>query len=208
MQITDIQPQKKQKNRVNIWIDGSFAFGMFEKDAAALKLQVNQELSEMQLQELKQSVLLRNAKETALQLLSRRDYTKKMMLDKLKQKQIPEDVADQVLCFLEEYHYLDDESYAKRYVKYYGTTRGKHRLRQELQQKGIAAETVSAALEEVEQGDALYRMAEKKIATLPRNYEPKDLQRLKNFFLRRGFSYDEINTCFSRLTDEKEWSSD
>lgn len=207
MRITDIQLQKNQKNRVNVWIDGSFAFGMFEKDAAALKLQVEQELSEAQLSEIKQNIVLRNAKETALQLLSRRDFTKQMMLEKLKQKQIPGDIAEQVITFLKEYHYLDDEAYAKRYVKYYSETRGKHRLRQELLQKGINSEIIDRALKEVSQEEALYRMVEKKIMTLPPDYGKKELQRLKNYFLRRGFSYDEINTCFSRLTDEREWSN-
>ena len=81
-------------------------------------------------------------------------------------------------------------------------------MRQELLQKGIDSEIIDRALKEVSQEEALYRMAEKKIMTLPPNYGKKDLQRLKNYFLRRGFSYDEINACFSRLTDEKEWSND
>lgn len=208
MRITDIKPQKNRKNRVNVWIDGAFAFGMSEKDAAVLNLQADQELSESQLCAIKQNIVLQNAKETALQLLSRRDFTRQMMLEKLKQKQIPEDVAEQVIAFLKEYRYLDDEAYAERYVKYYSETRGKYRLRQELQQKGISGETIDRALEKVSQEGALYRMAKKKIKTLPPDYGPKDLQRLKNYFLRRGFSYDEINACFSRLTDEKEWSND
>ena len=203
MQITDIQPQKNHKSKVNIWIDGAFAFGMFEKDAAGLNLHRNRELTEEQLCEIKQTVVLRNAKETALQLLSRHDFTRQMMLEKLKQKQVPQDIAEQTIAFLEEYRYLDDESYAKRYVKYHSAAKGKHRLRQELLQKGIAPETAEEALLDVEQEDTLYRMAEKKFKTLPSDYDRKDLQRLKNYFLRRGFSYEEINRCFSKLTEER-----
>ena len=160
MQITDIQPQKNHKSKVNIWIDGVFAFGMFEKDAAALNLYRNRELTEEQLCGIKQTVILRNAKETALQMLSRRDFTRQMMWEKLKQKQVPQDVAEQVIAFLEEYRYLDDEAYAKRYVTYHSAAKGKHRLRQELLQKGIESETAEEALMDLNQADALYRMAE------------------------------------------------
>ncbi len=204
MRITDIQPQKTQKSKVNIFLDGAFAFGMFAKDAAALQLRVDLELTQEQLDHIKRTVILRNAKETALSLLSRRDYTRKMMREKLSQKQIPQDVIQQVLSFLEEYHYLDDASYANRYVKYHSDTKGKHRLRQELIQKGITEDMIADALSGLQQEDALYLMAQKKLRTLPEGYGPKELQRLKHYFLRRGFSYDEINTCFNKLATETE----
>ncbi len=204
MRITDIQPQKTHKTKVNIFLDHAFAFGMFSKDAAALGLCIDLELSQKQIDHIKQTVILQSAKESALSLLSRRDYTRKMMWDKLIQKQIPGDVADQVIAFLEEYHYLNDEAYVTRYVKYHGETRGKHRLRQELIQKGVREELIDTALSDLHQEDNLSLMMEKKLRTLPEGYDAKAVQRLKNFFLRRGFSYDEINTCFRKLTAETE----
>ncbi len=204
LRITDIQPQKTHKSKVNIFLDGSFAFGMFAKDAAALQLRVDLELTQAQLDHIKQTVLLRQAKETALSLLSRRDYTCRMMWEKLMQKQIPGDVIQQTIAFLEEYHYLDDEAYANRYVKYHSQTRGRHRLRQELMQKGVSEHIVEGALCGLQQEDSLYHMAQKKIQALPEGYGVKELQRLKNYFWRRGFSYDEINECFRKLTAETE----
>ena len=84
--ITALEPQQKRKNRVNVFIDGEFAAGLFDTVAHDLGLRVGQAITPARLEEIAQAETLRRAKEDAYRLLGFRARSEKEITDKLTQK--------------------------------------------------------------------------------------------------------------------------
>ncbi len=78
--------------------------------------------------------------------------------------------------------------------------RGPRALRAELRQKGVDAETTTAALEPTiaDQEDAAYRAALKRSQRAPLD-ERAFAQAMSAFLIRRGFDYDVVRTAVRRL---------
>lgn len=136
------------------------------------------------------------AKELALYVLTASMKTRKQLTTKLTEKGYPEDVTKEVLDRLEELHLLNDASFARNYAtsKQRSSSLGAGRIKRELLQKGVDAETVAEALEEVDgmdedgQYEAALELLRKK-APSTRNLEPTArVRRLAGLLARKGYS--------------------
>ena len=136
--ITDMQIQKSNKARANLYIDGQFAFGVEMLTVMKLGLKIGQEVTEEKLQEAVFDSEKTVAFEKAMDYLARGMKTKKQITDYLYKKAYTPQVVHYVVDKLVDYRYVDDSAYARAYVEQNSRTKGNRRLRQELQQKGIA----------------------------------------------------------------------
>ncbi|MCX4286198.1 MAG: RecX family transcriptional regulator, partial [Clostridia bacterium] len=115
--ITDMQIQKKNKTRANVYLDGEFAFGLEMLTVMKLGLKIGQEISERQLAEAVFDSEKSVAFEKAVNYLSRSMKTVKQMREYLTEKGYAPDVVNNVVERLCELKYLNDETYAKLYVE-------------------------------------------------------------------------------------------
>lgn len=203
--ITDMQIQKNNKTRANVYIDGEFAFALEMLTVMKLGLKIGQEVSEERLAEAVFDSEKSVAFEKAMGYLGRGMKTVKQMRDYLVKKDYTPEVVDYVIRRLKEYRYIDDEAYAKLYVEHNSSTKGERRLKQELVSKGIAvtlAEEHSKLDSEQAQADAT-RLAEKYMKNKP--HDVKTLQKLQRYLLSRGYGFDTVNTVvrdYKLETDE------
>jgi regulatory protein len=111
---------------------------------------------------------------------------------------------------LKKYGYINDEGYAVSYTndsfKFKGW--GSRKIKAELIHKGVSEETVSRVLEdaELDEETKAYELLKKR---LKGNNNPDYKERAKHYryLVGRGFSFDDINTAFSRLVQEDDdWS--
>lgn len=131
----------------------------------------------------------------ALHLISKMDRTESDVRQKLREGGYPEDIIEDTLSFMEEYHYVDDLEYAKAYFRTYGDTKSLKVITQKLLEKGVAKETIRAACEEAYDGseeDLIRRLLEK------RHYDPeradrKEREKTARFLIGKGFSYDRFS---------------
>ena len=192
--ITDMQIQKKNKTRANVYVDGEFAFALEMLTVMKLGLKIGQEVSEGKLQQAIFDSEKSVAFEKAMDYLGRGMKTCKQMRDYLEKKGYDKAVVEHVVNKLKEYRYLDDEAYAKLYVERNVSTKGDRRLKQELIQKGIAvsrAEEYAVTDDEQAQSNA-QRLAEKYMKNKPTTI--KTLQNLQRYLLSRGYGFDTVNT--------------
>ena len=84
--ITALEPQKRQKDRISVFLDGEFAFGLPDTEAA--RLRVGQELSEQEIAELRAIDALSRAFDRAVRLLARRPYSAAEIRRSLASKEI------------------------------------------------------------------------------------------------------------------------
>ena len=191
--ITDMQIQKNNKTRANVYIDGEFAFALEMLTVMKLGLKIGQEVSQERLAEAVFDSEKSVAFEKAMGYLGRGMKTAKQMRDYLERKTYAPEVVDYVLRRLKDYHYIDDEQYAKLYVEHNSSTKGERRLKQELVSKGIAvslAEQHSQLDSEQALSDA-QRLADKYMKNKP--HDVKTLQKLQRYLLSRGYGYDIVN---------------
>lgn len=191
--ITDMQIQKSNKSRANLYVDGEFAFGVEMLTVMKLGLKIGQEVSEQKLQEAIFDSEKSVAFEKAMDYLSRSMKTQKQVTDYLYKKGYAPAVVRYVVDKLVDYKYVDDSMYARTYVEQNGKTKGNRRLQQELQQKGISreqAEEFANLPKEVSQQSAA-TLAQKYMKNKPADL--KTLQKLQRYLLSRGYDFDTVN---------------
>lgn len=139
-----------------------------------------------------------NARAHALRLLGTRPMSRKELTDKLREKGESGEDADSAADYLESVGYLDDVQYAAALARHYAHKGyGAGRVRQELYRRGVPKEYWESALAELpEDTDAIDTLIDRRL----RGAEPdrKELKRLTDMLLRRGFSWGEIRSALGR----------
>jgi regulatory protein len=200
--ITALTPQKRNTDRVNIFLDGEFAFGLTA--SAAIGLQAGQLLSGTEIAALKDLDEAEKAKKAAIRLISRRPQSKAEIERKLRKNKYDDLIIDQVIDHLIAVDLLDDVAFAEYWVEQRETFRPRSRLAlcQELRQKGVSRTVIETAVEQVDETSAARQMAAKQARRW--THLPEDEYRIKlgRYLQRLGFPYDII-----RDTTNSSWQA-
>ncbi|MGQ9806544.1 MAG: regulatory protein RecX [Chlorobiales bacterium] len=204
MIITAIEPQKKCKARVSIFVDGEFALGMSLDALASLGLKKGDHVTSEQLAQWRDAAIYDEAKTAAFTILARRIHSEKELRDKLRKKKFPPETIQKVILKLYEMNLLNDSQFAGALVrdKLKRTPIGKSALKSKLFQKGIAKETIDDVLKEIDlNSEALCaKAAEQKLKTLTKETDiQKRKQKLVQFLMRRGFDWETIRNALRTL---------
>jgi len=200
--ITGIEAQK-DPNRVNIFLDGQFAFGLATTVAAWLR--IGQQLEDEKIQRLRSEDDRERATQRALNFLSYRDRSEKEVTDNLSKAGYSTEVIENVLERLAELSLVDDRKFAKTWIENRNEfrPRGKRALAYELRQKGIDQVVIEESLGSSVDEDSLALKAARKyylkLISLPR-VEFK--QKLIGYLARRGFNYTACDAAFRILWAE------
>ena len=212
--ITRIAPQKRNRARISIHIDGSFAFGVMQDIVLEYSLSVGDELSvERQEAMLHQSAFVR-AKFVALEYISYKARTEHEVRTKLTDKGFTKETAERAIRRLIVLDYINDVRFAHAFVIDRVTVRryGRRRILRDMQRRGVGEELMQEAIEGLK--DEVVKQAaleaaikqKKKLAKEPSFYKRR--QKLQNFLARRGFSGDIVRAVSEEtLVKEEEETS-
>lgn len=206
MVITAVEQYKKGKYK--IYLNEEFAFLLFRAEVRRLGIEEGKELEEQVYQEILEEILLKRAKNRALYLLQAMERTEKQMREKLKDNLYPEEVIERVCIYMKEYHFLDDASYARRYVESRSLRKSRRQIQMELLQKGISSSLIREIFEETENHDleaicALIRKKQSRACP----FDEKQRQRLFQSLQRKGYPYEQIKRAFRECLEEPETGS-
>ncbi|RKJ05930.1 regulatory protein RecX [bacterium D16-54] len=148
----------------------------------------------------------RPVRDCALYLLERSDKTAGEMRQKLREREYQPEEIEETMAFLEEYHYVDDREYVRKYIRTYSSRKSIRRIRAELEQKGVDEELIDAemAVMPVDEEAQIVQWLRKK------GYEPGEpvewgqYRRLTAALGRRGYSYEAIRRATERMHEEQE----
>ncbi len=136
----------------------------------------------------------KKAKHRALYLLERMDRTEYELRQKLKQD-YEADVVDEAIEYVKQYHYIDDERYARNYIVSKSQVKSRRQIEQELLlKKGISKDIILDAFSQADVQDELFlirRWMEKKKLN-PETANREELQKFYLFMMRRGFQSEDI----------------
>src|SRR5512147_1679196 len=200
--ITAIEVQKRSPNRVNIHLDGEFAFGLARIVAAWLR--AGQELSDEKIEQLQADDARERAFQQAMLFLSYRARSESEIRQNLRKHEIPEPVIEQTLERLKQDGLANDHQFARAWVENRSTFRPRSRrmMAMELRQKGLNEEAVSSAVETVDDEALAYEAAQKRAPRFKGLEWNEFRKKLSDFLARRGFSYSVIAPVVTRIWNE------
>ena len=196
--VTKLTESKNVKDRWYADIEGGESLKINLAIIADYSIFTGRELSEEELSSLRAAASRMNAKARALRILGVRAMSRRELTDRLTEKgETPED-AEEAADYLESLGFLDDARYAESISRHYTQKGyGRARVRQELFRRGVPKELWEGALAELpEEPEAIDALIERRL----RGAEPdrKELKRLTDMLLRRGFSWGEIRSALNR----------
>lgn len=198
--VTALKTQKKNRNRVSVFLDGRFAFGLPAMVAAPLK--IGQVLSEVEIETLREEGSTEEAYNRVLNYLSYRPRSHAEVVIYLKKHGVSEGQTAAITERLERVGLLDDEAFAQFWVENRERfrPRGARALRYELRTKGLNDKVIERALASVDEGESAYRAAGKKVRQLRRADEETFRRKVVEYLARRGFGYE-----VAREAAERHW---
>ena len=143
------------------------------------------------------------ARKRALSLVEKRDYSRKMLIDKLTEKGASDEDAADVADWLCSVGVIDDQRYAGLVVRHYARKGyGPRRIREELFRRGIDRELWADSLEELPDTDeTITRLLSVKLRG---STDRGDMERARNYLLRRGYSREEVRAALEHYLSENE----
>jgi regulatory protein len=203
--ITRLQFQQKAADRVNVYLDGQFAFGLPALDA--VRLRVGQYLSDADIDVLRVVDQTQKAYDRAVRFLSYRPRSMAEVRRYLVQDVEDEATIEAVLGKLVEQGYLNDAEFARYWVDSRAQFRpkGPRALRQELRLRGLESAEIDSALAGLNSAEGAYAAARQRaarLATLATGDPPAFRRKLGDFLARRGFDYETIRDVVARLANE------
>jgi len=200
--VTALKLQKKNRQRVNVYLDGEFAFGLARIVAAWL--QIGQEISDEKIAQLQTEDAREVAYQRALKYISYRPRSEAEVRQKLGEQEVSEENIEDVLQRLNRAGLLNDNNFAQLWVENRSAARprGRRALAYELGQRGIDRNTIDQALASIDEEELAYRAAHKRARRF-QNLEWKAFrQKMVQFLAQRGFDYEICSLIISRVWDE------
>jgi regulatory protein len=198
--ITMLKVQKRNRARVNVYLDGEYAFAV--SALAAARLQTGQELTEAEIAALRHGGTVDLAYHQAIRYLSFRPRSQSETCTYLVKKGYDTTLVTAVVERLLVGGYLDDEEFARFWVENRSRFRPRsaHALRYELRQKGVSATIIDEALSDLDESEIAWKAVEGKLSRWD-SLERRELEHKVMAHLgRRGFSY-----AIARHVAERAW---
>jgi regulatory protein len=200
--VTALEIQKRNKERVNVYLDGAFAFSLDLMQAASLHK--GQQLDEAAIATLRDADAVSRAVDRAARFLAYRPRSTEEVRRNLADKDTPEPVIAAAMTRLETLGYLDDRAFAAFWIDNRNTFKplSPRALRYELRQKGVADTIIDEALADIDAADAAYRAAQGQLRKLHGTDRATFRHKLSAFLGRRGFPFDISREAIERLLEE------
>ncbi|MDE6274309.1 MAG: RecX family transcriptional regulator [Clostridiales bacterium] len=202
-EITGITPQKKDKTRCNIEVDGRFYCGMKLETVMQNRLKVGsvvspEELAAIQLESEKTPAL-----DKALTHITASMKTEREIRDYLRRKGYLQDVCDYVVEKMKDYGFLNDEEYAKAFAENAKKREGKRMIALKLKRKGVSDEDIECTLENLTGEEESAKNVLNKYMR-GKTADRETLSKAYRHLLSKGYDYEIAKSALRALGAEDE----
>jgi len=203
--VTALTYQKQRVDRVNVDLDGKFAFGLPDVVAAGLK--PGQYLTDADIARLRGLDEEQKAYDRAVRFLAYRPRSEAEVRRNLGRAGLDEELVGRVIERLREQGYVNDQEFTRFWVENRRQFKplGARALRHELRSKGVDEELATAMVEDLDLEELACRAGRPQAQRLKSSLagNRRDFRsRLAAFLARRGFEYTIIRAAIARLESE------
>lgn len=205
--ITSIK-QQKNKNRVNVYLDDAFGFGIDLDNFVLLNLRVNQELTEAEIEKIVRKAEFQKTWDKLLRFSMIRPRSEKEIVDYFRRKEVHESTHAEMIKKLKHLDLLNDLEFARWWIdqRIRFKNKSKRIIIQELRMKGISQNDIDDAFGEtvIDEGKLARELLEKKA------YKWKGLesrlagQKKSQYLAGKGFGWDVISDLIKSETSSLE----
>ncbi|MBP1743347.1 MAG: recX [Firmicutes bacterium] len=205
--ITSIENQKKCSDRVNVYLDGEYAFACSLDTVVKYKLILGKSVDSSYLSSIIEEDNYVKGKAYAFRILERGMKSEKEILTKLQGKGFDEKTCTKVISLLKDYGYIDDGKLSDMYINQKLKSEGANRIKGFLYRKGIPEAVIKEKVDGIDEDAAeetAYNLAIKKYIRMAAAEEDKRklYRKLGDFLVRRGYSYDISKKVLNRIFNE------
>lgn len=200
--ITDLRYQTKNRNRINVHLDGSYCFAVDR--ALADDLRIGNEISNDEIEVLKQLDIEERLYRHARRLIDRRPRAERELRNRFERDKIAHEVQQEVIRRLKDQGLIDDHAFVEAWIenRQVFRPRSARALRVELCQKGVSREIIEQHLADFDDEQAAYAAARKGARRYLSLNRETFRKRLSAYLLRRGFGHSTISSVVTRIWGE------
>lgn len=201
--VTALKAQAHDPNRVNVFLDGEFAFGLEALTSVDEGLRIGVELDAERVDALRALDETSKATDAAIGLLAHRPRSVQEIRRRLLLKGFGAATIDGALDRLERWRYVDDEAFARFWVenREANKPRGRRLIEQELRTKGLDREIIAQAISEAEIDEhaAALGLARGRLHSYSGMDQAMARRRLGAWLARRGYGYDVVKPVLAAV---------
>lgn len=207
--ITKIEVQKKNQDRVNIYVNNEFFIAIYTELVYRFGLKKGIDIDEDKLKSLLKDEIYIKAKNKALNILSKSDQSEKKIREKLSYD-FEESIIDKVIIFLKNNNFINDDILAQKIVNTNINLNkcGINKIKQNLYIKGINKNSIDEALGDVDYNiefeNAMY-LAKKRYNRIKNEDKRKIYQKISQHLAYKGFNYDIIKRVLNKILNFDEY---
>jgi regulatory protein len=200
--ITSIK-QQKDENRVNVYLDGKFGFGIDLDNFVKLGLRVEQEIDEKKLKE----VVAKSEHQKILDRLINFVIFRPRSIEEIKiwlrRKKIPEDMHESLWATLKRLGFVDDYKFAQWWLEQRASFRPKAKkaLKYELLKKGVDRKIIDQVLEEapVDEEKIAMNLLDKRKSKWEKMDKKEVKQKMYAYLAARGFDWELVKSVVEKF---------
>lgn len=201
MRIKEVKPSQRKKGRFLVVLEDGDILRITEEELLRFGLRSGEELEEETLEALRSSAKTSQVKAQAAGMIGRRAFSKSELQRRLIRGGAAEADAQAAADWLEDIGAVDDPAYAAAVVRDYGRRGyGPAKIREELPRRGVPRELWEVALEELPDSEDILDDLIRKRCRGDLS-DPREVKRLSDGLLRRGFSWSQVKEALSRYTE-------
>lgn len=202
--ITRIEVQKRNKERVNLFLDGEYAFSLSAELVYRESLKINREINSKELKVLAESENFIKCKEAALRSIEKAYKTEKEVRDKLKLKGYDDFSINKSIEFLKEYNFINDSDYTKIFIKDKLNSMGSQKIKYALIRKGICKEIIAEELSNLNkenEKNIAFSIAKKKFDLIKKKETDsyKISGKLYRYLISKGYGIDVTSDVVKKI---------
>jgi regulatory protein len=198
--ITKISAQNKNKNRVNLYLDGEFFCGLDMLTVLKRRLKEGGEISADGLNEVCRESEGAGLFEKCVSYVCIRPRAEREVRAYLKEKGAPQATADEIVEKLRGYNYVDDAAFARFFTECHKKNWGMRRIEFELKMRGVSEEIIAEVSEESGSQDTeAAALAEKYVRQHGGEF---DRRKLFNYLFSKGFDSDTIKAAIEGIGED------
>ena len=202
--ITGLKQGKNRAKRIHVYVDDKFALSLAPETALKENLGIGQDLGRAALEELANKDLRQRCFNSAVRFLGYRPRSESEIKQRLTRHGFDDGTIDKTLVKLKDMGYVDDTAFAHFWVENRETfsPRSRRMAKFELKRKGLKADIIDQAVNEINEKESAYRAAQNRARRLTAlDYQDFRL-RLGQYLGRRGFGYGIISEIVERVWKE------
>lgn len=198
--ITGLELQKKNPNRLNVYLDHEYAFGISRFVGGRLKQ--GEKIDELSITKLLEKDSREKAFQKALHFINYQPRSVNEIKEKLNEQGFAEFVIGNVISELQEKNYINDSEFAENWIesRCRSKPRSQNMLRYELRKKYIPESIIEEALRSAPADEELaLRLGKKYLRRFAYLDEKGFVKKMTGVLARRAFPFSVINTVLIEL---------